>query len=139
MPSAELLRGDAPDPAREPGFVEDRLGEVRPGAVAGGGEVPDPEGGAAVDERARRLGQVAHVGRAAPLVGDDGDLVALRAEPEHRAHEVVPRLAEEPGRADDPRARPRRASPASFERPYAESGDGASVSRYGSRFVPSKT
>ena len=34
---------------------------------------------------------------------------------------------------------PAAASPASFERPYAESGVGASDSRYGSRFVPSKT
>ena len=45
---------------------------------------------------------MADVGGAASLVVDDGDLVALRAEPEHRADEVVPGRAEEPGGADDP-------------------------------------
>ena len=54
------------------------------------------------------------VGRAATLVGDDRDLVALGAEPEHRAHEVVPDRPEEPGGAHDPghrlRPPPRRAA-----------------------------
>ncbi len=34
---------------------------------------------------------------------------------------------------------PAAASPCSFVRPYAPSGDGASDSTYGARFVPSKT
>ena len=50
----------------------------------------------AVDELAYRLRQMADVGGAAPLVVDDRDLVALRAEAEHRAHEVVARRTEEP-------------------------------------------
>ena len=43
------------------------------------------------------------VGRTPPLIVDDCDLVALGAESKHRADEVVPGRAEEPGRADDPR------------------------------------
>ena len=67
-----------------------------------------PYGGAAVDELARRRGQVPDVGRAAPLVVDDRDLVALGAEPQHRADEVVPGRAEEPRAAHDPRRLARR-------------------------------
>src|SRR6185437_4313943 len=37
------------------------------------------------------------------LVVDDGDLVALCAEPQHRAHEVRARPAEQPRAAHDPR------------------------------------
>ena len=57
---------------------------------------------------------MADVGRAAALVVDDRDLVALGAEPQHRAQEVLRGRAEEPRRAHDPRAarrpRPRRAA-----------------------------
>ena len=56
---AELRRRDPPHPAVEPGLLEDRLREVGPRAVAGRREMPDPERGAAVDQRARRLGEVA--------------------------------------------------------------------------------
>ncbi len=62
-----------------------------------------PNGEPCVDQLARGRGEVPDVGGAAALVVDDRNLVPLGAEPEHRAHEVVARLAEEPGRADDPR------------------------------------
>ena len=101
-PRAELRRRDPPHPAVEPRLLEDRLGEVRPRAVAGRGEVPDAERRRRVDELARRRGQMADVGRAAALVVDDRDLVPLRPEPEHRAHEVVPGRAEEPRAPHDP-------------------------------------
>ena len=65
--------------------------------------MPDSERRAVVDQLARGRGEVPDVGRAATLVVDHRDLVPLGAEPEHRAHEVVSRLAEEPRRADDPR------------------------------------
>ena len=55
-----------------------------------------------VEQVARRLSEVADVGRRAPLVVDHRHLVALRAEPEHRPDEVVSRRAEEPRRAHDP-------------------------------------
>ena len=66
--------------------------------------MPDAERRSRVDELARRSRQMPDVGGAAALVGDDGHLVALGAEPEHRAHEVVPRRAEEPRAAHDPGA-----------------------------------
>ena len=56
----------------------------------------------------RRLREVADIGRAPPLVVDDRNLVALGAEAEHRADEVVAGLREEPRRANDPRAIARR-------------------------------
>ena len=92
---------DAPDARGQTGLREDRLGEIGPGAVAGGGDVVDAEG--QMHDLLRRLGQMARVGRAAPLVGDDRHLVALAAEAQHRPHEVLRRLAEQPRAADDPR------------------------------------
>ena len=61
-----------------------------------------------VDELPGRGGEMTDVRGAAPLVGDDRHLVPLRSETEHRADEVVPGLAEEPRRADDPGAVARR-------------------------------
>ena len=70
-------------------------------------------------------GEVPDVGRAAALVGDDRDLVALGSEPEHRADEVVAGRAEEPRAPDHPgvarRRRPRRAA-SSSRTPTAGSG-----------------
>ena len=83
-----------------PGLLEDRAGELGPRALALGGHVPD-----ALRQReqlARRLGQVADVGRRAGLVGDDAHLVALCAEPQHRPDEVRAGPAEQPRAAHDP-------------------------------------
>ena len=55
-----------------------------------------------LEQVARRLGEVADVRWRADLVGDDGDLVALAAELEHRLDEVAARPAEQPRTADDP-------------------------------------
>ena len=98
---AELGGRDPPHAAVEARLLEDRLGEVGPRAVAGGGDVVDAE--RQLEHRRRRLREMADVGRAAALVVDDRDLVALGAEPQHRAHEVVRRRAEEPRGAHDPR------------------------------------
>ena len=54
------------------------------------------------DELARRLGQMPDVRRAAALVVDDGHLVPLPPEREHRQHEVLAPGREEPRGADDP-------------------------------------
>src|SRR5262245_29047782 len=48
--TGELLRRDPAYAAVEPGFLEDRLGEVGPRALAVGGDVPETERAAAVDE-----------------------------------------------------------------------------------------
>jgi hypothetical protein len=45
---------------------------------------------------------MADVGGRAALVVDDGDLVPLGAQPQHRPEEVVPGPAEQPRGADDP-------------------------------------
>ena len=87
-------------------------------------------------DTSRRLGEVADVRRPASLVVDDRHLVALRAEPKHRAQEVVARRAEEPRRAHDHALSPAAASPCSFVRPYAPSGDGGSDSTYGVALRP---
>ena len=55
-----------------------------------------------LEQLARRLGQVADVGRRAQLVGDHAHLVALGAEPQHRPDEVRAGPAEEPRAAHDP-------------------------------------
>src|SRR5438874_2170674 len=94
-PDVALGARDPPHAAVEAGLVEDRLRELGPRALAGRGEMPDAV--RQLDERANRLRQVPDVGRAAALVVDDRDLVTLRAEPQHRAHEVRARPAEEPG------------------------------------------
>ena len=82
------------------GLVEGLTRELRPGALALGGDVPDAL--RPVEELARRLGEVADVRRTADLVVDDPHLVALTTEVQHRPHEVLARPAEEPGAADDP-------------------------------------
>src|SRR4029453_2944778 len=91
-PGAEPHRRDAADAACEPGLREDRLREVGPRAVARGGEITHAERSAARDEGAGGGCEVPGVRRAPTLVVDDGDLVPVRAEAEHRADEVVPRL-----------------------------------------------
>ena len=91
----------APDAAVEAGLLEDRLGELGPGAVAGRRDVVDAV--RQLDDGRHRRGEMPGVGRAAALVVDDRDLVALGAEPEHRPDEVVPDRPEEPRGADDPR------------------------------------
>ncbi len=58
-----------------------------------------------VDERERRLCEVARVGGAAALVVDDAQLLELAAEPEHRAHEVLAARSEHPGGTHDERVR----------------------------------
>src|SRR5687767_8681871 len=78
---AELRRRHTPDEAVEARLLEDRLREVGPRAVAGGGDVPDAERRTALDQRPGGVGEVPDVRRAASLVGDDRDLVSLRAEP----------------------------------------------------------
>src|SRR5437763_2478612 len=96
----QLRGGDRAHAASEPHLLEYGLGEGRPRAVTFRSEVPQtprqleqlPDGG----------GEMADVGRAAALVGDDLHLVALRAQPQHRANEVRARRAEEPGGSDDP-------------------------------------
>src|SRR5262249_38723377 len=96
----ELRRADPAHAAVEARLLEDRLREVGPGAIAGGGEMPHAL--RLFDELANRDGEVADVRRRAALVVDDGDLVALLPEREHRAEEVLARPAEEPGGAHDP-------------------------------------
>src|SRR5439155_11681773 len=91
-----------PDATGEPGLAEDRLGKVRPRAVAGGCDVPDAALALAVDELPNSPREMPHVGRAATLVVHDRDVVALRAEREHRAHEVVTRRPEQPRGPHDP-------------------------------------
>src|SRR5207244_6089726 len=91
---------DADDPAGEPRLLEDRFGELGPGAVALRGEMPDTVRSS--QQLARGLGEVPNVGRAAPLVVDDANLLLPLAELEHRAHEVLAGRPEEPGAANDP-------------------------------------
>ena len=55
----------------------------------------------ALGELDQRAGEMAGPRRAADLVGHDGDLVALRAEREHRVDEVAAAGAEQPRRAHD--------------------------------------
>ncbi len=69
--------------------------------------MPDAPCRAAPDQLVHRVGEVPDVRRAAALVVDDGHLVAVLGEPQHRAHEVVPGRAEEPRRPDDPGLGPR--------------------------------
>src|SRR5829696_2294703 len=98
---AEVAGRDPPDAARDARLLEDRLRELGPGAVARGRDVVDAE--RALEDRPRRVGEVRDVGRATALIVDDSDLVALGAEPQHRAQEVVPRRPEQPRAAHDPR------------------------------------
>ena len=102
----ELARGDPSDGALEPCLLEHGFRKVCPRAVSVRREVPDPVRLPLVDETTHRSREVADVGRASALVVHDGDLVALRSKPQHRAHEVVTRRSEEPRRSDDPGRRP---------------------------------
>jgi len=69
--------------------------------VPGAGEV-DQAGCAALGKLDQPRRQVAGVGRAADLVGDDRELLAgAGGEPQHRRHEVVPAGAKQPGGAND--------------------------------------
>src|SRR5262249_7157995 len=103
-PAAEPWRRtcgrDPPDAAVDAGLLEDRLREVRPGALARCGRVVDAE--RQLDHGARRGGEVPDVRRRTALVVHHGDLLALGAEAEHRANEVAAGRAEEPRGADDP-------------------------------------
>ncbi len=47
----------------------------------------------------KRVGYVERISRIAELVGDDSDLVFRLVEPEHRAGEIRPERAVDPGRA----------------------------------------
>src|SRR5215831_8583662 len=98
----ELLGRDATDATVEPLLLEDRLGEVRPGAVPAGGQMPCAAREILVDEAVHRRREVTDECWAPALVVDDRHLVPLLAEPEHRPQEVVPRGAEEPRSAGDP-------------------------------------
>ena len=99
-----------------------------------------PRGRLAVHELAHRRGQVPDVGRASALVVDDRDLVALQAEPEHRADEVVTGRAEEPRAPHDPRVarRPRPPRAASSGRRRI-AGSGRPTPDTASSCRPSKT
>src|SRR5579884_2168462 len=99
---AELGGRDPSHARRQRRLLEDRLGELGPRAVAGGGHVVRAV--RQLEDGFRRLGQVTDVRRAAALVVDDRDLVALGAEPEHRPDEVARGPAEEPRAAHDPGA-----------------------------------
>src|SRR5262249_43474363 len=98
--AAELLGRNRPNTRGQSRVLEDRPRELRPGAIPlGAGVVRAVR---QLEDRARRLGGVPDVRRRASLVVDDLDLLALGAQAQHRADEVVPGPAEEPGRADDP-------------------------------------
>ena len=135
---AELRRRDPANAAVDAGVFEDRLGEVRPRALAVGGDVPEPA--RQLDELARRRREMADEGRGAALVVDD-----RRPRPARRPSRSIVRTKLWPvqPKSHDERTihafSPAAASPCSFVRPYAECGFGASDSTYGSRFVPSKT
>ena len=68
-------------PAVEPSLLEDRLGELGPGAVAACRDMPDAV--RQLEELSHRRRQMADEGRASALVVDHGDLVALGTEREH--------------------------------------------------------
>ena len=122
--TAELRGRDPAHAAVEAGLFEDRLGELRPRAVAVGGDVPEPA--RQLDELARRRGEMTDVRRAAALVVDDRDLVALA----RRARSIVrTKLWPVQPKSHDERtihaSSPAAASPCSFVRPY----DGLRVRR----------
>src|SRR5437764_14953442 len=86
----------------EPDLLEDRLRELGPGRFSSGCEMPDAEW--ALEELARRGGEMPDVRRRYPLVGHDIDLVTVTREREHRANEVRSPRPEQSGGAGDPRA-----------------------------------
>ena len=104
-----------------PGLVEDLLRELVPRARArrrrcGGCRTPRPRSAPRCASA-----EVARVGRAADLVGDDQHLGCSRAEPQHRLDEVLARRA--PNSQEERTMKCRglatatEVSPASFERP----------------------
>ena len=96
----------------------------------------------ALRERDERLAEVAGEGGAADLVVHHVQRAALLAQAQHRLHEVVAAGAEQPRGAHDELcglAVSVARSPASFERPYSDSGLTGSDSTYGLGLVPSKT
>ena len=97
---AELGGALGLDAAVQPGLGERRDGELEPRAVAAAGDV-QRAGQAALGHVDQRRRQVARVGRAADLVVDHGDLVALGAEPAHGVDEVAAVRSEQPRRAHD--------------------------------------
>ena len=103
----ELLRRDPAHTTLDACLLEDSLGEVCPGAVAVRREVPDAGLGFGAQELVHGIRQVTHVRRAAALVVHDADLIAILGQSQHRPHEVVAGLPEEPGGADDPGFRSR--------------------------------
>src|SRR5262249_50618306 len=84
---APLVARDPANAARQARLLEDRLGELGPGAVAVGGDVVDAE--RQLEDLLDRGGEMADVCRRGSLVVDDGDLVALVSEAQHRANEVA--------------------------------------------------
>src|SRR5215208_4091266 len=58
--AGERLARHAPDAAGDAGLLEDRLRELRPGAFAVGGDVPDTFG--KVDQGSRCIGEMGRVG-----------------------------------------------------------------------------
>src|SRR4029453_5958281 len=84
---AEFLRRDSPHPGVQARFLEDRLGEVRPGAVAIGGDMLSALRKLEQLPGGRR--EMADVRRRAALVIDDRALFALPSKAKHRPHEVV--------------------------------------------------
>src|SRR5439155_10446357 len=96
----ELGARDPANAALDAGLIEDRLRELGPGAVARGGDVPDPAG--PLDQHTHSLREMADVRRAAALVVDDRHLVPLATALEHRPDEVPAGRPEEPRRTDDP-------------------------------------
>ena len=81
--------------------VEDLDGELVPRARAAPAGVEQADVALALGDLDERGGEVARPRRPAALVGDDGDLVALGAEPQHRRDEVRAARAEQPRGADD--------------------------------------
>ena len=119
-----------------------RHGELVPGALLGGSHVQQTQR-PRLGELHQRRRQVAGERRAADLVVDDVELVTLGRQPKHRlrkAGAAGPNSHEERTvvcacGAPDATA----CSPASFVRPYADSGPVGSDSRYGVRLDPSNT
>ena len=102
--AAEHLGRPRHHPAVDAGLVEDLLRELEPRAAPGGGDVVDAVL-VALDQQRERLREVAGVGRARDLVGDDDHLGLLGGHPQHRLDEVRAADAEQPRRADDEVAR----------------------------------
>ena len=86
--------------ARQARLLHDRAREAVPARRAAAGEVVDA-GRAALDELQRGAREVRRRRRAADLVVDHAQLVALRPQAQHREQEVAAARREHPGRAHD--------------------------------------